>query len=46
MNCEVVFVCNSVNNKNVRANELEILRKNEEDRWKILGWKLYEEPEE
>lgn len=30
MNCEIVFVCNSVNNKNVRANELEILRKNEE----------------
>lgn len=27
MNCEIVYVCNSKNNKNVRANELEILRK-------------------
>lgn len=27
MNNEIVFVCNSVNNKNVRANELNILRK-------------------
>lgn len=26
--------------------ETYILRKNEEDRWKILGWKLYEEPKE
>ena len=30
MNCEIVYVCNSTNNKNVRANELNILRKNEE----------------
>lgn len=27
MNNEIIYVCNSVNNKNVRANELEILRK-------------------
>lgn len=27
MNCEIIYVCNSKNNKNVRANELEILRK-------------------
>lgn len=27
MNCEIVYVCHSKNNKNVRANELEILRK-------------------
>ena len=30
MNNEIVYVCNSTNNKNVRANELEILEKHEE----------------
>lgn len=30
MNCEVVYVCNSTNNKNVRANELNVLRKFED----------------
>lgn len=30
MNNEIVYVCNSVNNKNIRANELKILRKVEE----------------
>lgn len=32
MNNEIVFVCNSVNNKNVRGNELVILRKNEDQK--------------
>lgn len=30
MNCEIVYVCNSINNKNIRANELNVLRKDEE----------------
>lgn len=28
---EIVYVCNSINNKNVRGNELKILRKNIEE---------------
>lgn len=27
MSCEIIYVCNSINNKNVREGELEILRK-------------------
>lgn len=30
MNYEIVYVCESINNKNVRANELNILRKFED----------------
>ena len=30
MNNEVIYVCHSTNNKNVRANELEVLRKYED----------------
>lgn len=30
MNCEIIYTCNSTNNKNVRANELNILRKFED----------------
>lgn len=37
MNCEIVYVCNSTNNKNVRANELSILRKNEEQLYFEFG---------
>ena len=37
MNNEIVFVCNSVNNKNVRANELVVLRKNEDQKYFEFG---------
>lgn len=37
MNNEIVFVCNSVNNKNVRANELAVLRKNEDQKYFEFG---------
>lgn len=29
MACEIIFRCNSINNKNIREGELKILRKNE-----------------
>lgn len=29
MACEIIFKCNSINNKNIREGELKILRKNE-----------------
>lgn len=29
MDCEIIFKCNSINNKNIREGELKILRKNE-----------------
>lgn len=31
MENEIVYVCNSINNKNVRGNELKILRKKEKE---------------
>lgn len=31
MNYDIVFTCNSINNKNVRGNELKILRKMENE---------------
>lgn len=34
---EIVFVCNSINNKNVRNNELKILRKFEKDLYFEFG---------
>ena len=34
---DIVFVCNSVNNKNVRGNELEILRKVEDQLYFEFG---------
>lgn len=37
MNCEIVYSCNSTNNKNVRANELKILRKFEDDLYFEFG---------
>lgn len=37
MNNEIVFVCNSVNNRNVRGNELVILRKNEDQKYFEFG---------
>ena len=36
-NPEIIFVCNSVNNKNVRANELKILEKHPEELYFIFG---------
>lgn len=36
-NTEIIFVCNSVNNKNVRANELKILEKHPEELYFIFG---------
>jgi hypothetical protein len=29
MACEIIFKCNSINNKNIREGELKILRKND-----------------
>jgi len=37
MTNEIVYVCNSINNKNVRGSELKILRKNEEELWFEFG---------
>lgn len=37
MNCEIVYTCNSTNNKNVRANELKILRKFEDSLYFEFG---------
>ena len=37
MNCEIVYSCNSINNKNVRANELRILRKFEDSLYFEFG---------
>ena len=34
---EIVYVCNSINNKNVRGTELKILRKNEEELYFEFG---------
>lgn len=34
---EIIFVCNSVNNKNVRANELKILEKHPEELYFMFG---------
>ena len=31
MNSEIVYVCHSINNKNIRGNELKILRKIEKE---------------
>lgn len=36
-NTEIVYVCNSINNKNVRANELKILEKHEEELYFTFG---------
>ena len=36
-NTEIIFVCNSVNNKNVRANELKILEKHPEELYFMFG---------
>lgn len=37
MTSEIVYVCNSINNKNVRGNELKILRKNVEELYFEFG---------
>lgn len=37
MTSEIVYVCNSINNKNVRGNELKILRKNKEELYFEFG---------
>lgn len=37
MTNEIVYVCNSINNKNIRGTELKILRKNEEQLWFEFG---------
>lgn len=37
MTNEIVYVCNSINNKNVRGHELKILRKNEEELYFEFG---------
>lgn len=37
MNSEIVYVCNSTNNKNIRGNELKILRKNEKELYFEFG---------
>lgn len=37
MNCEIVYTCNSTNNKNIRANELKILRKFEDSLYFEFG---------
>lgn len=34
---EVIYVCNSINNKNIRRGELKILRKNEEELYFEFG---------
>ena len=36
-NTEIIFVCNSINNKNVRANELKILEKHPEELYFVFG---------
>lgn len=36
-NTEIIFKCNSVNNKNIRANELKILEKHPEELYFIFG---------
>lgn len=36
-NTEIVYVCNSTNNKNVRANELKILEKHPEQLYFVFG---------
>lgn len=37
MTSEIVYICNSINNKNVRGNELKILRKNIEELYFEFG---------
>ena len=37
MDTEIIYVCNSTNNKNVRRNELKILRKYEENLYFEFG---------
>lgn len=34
---EIIYVCESINNKNVRANELKILEKHEEELYFTFG---------
>jgi len=34
---EIVYVCDSINNKNIRGTELKILRKNEKELWFEFG---------
>lgn len=34
---EIIFVCKSINNKNVRANELAILEKHPEELYFVIG---------
>lgn len=36
-NTEIIYVCNSINNKNVRANELKLLEKHPEELYFIFG---------
>lgn len=36
-NTEIIYICNSINNKNVRANELKILEKHPEELYFIFG---------
>ena len=36
-NTEIIYVCNSTNNKNVRANELKILEKHPEELYFVFG---------
>lgn len=36
-NTEIVYVCNSINNKNVRANELKILEKYPDELYFVFG---------
>lgn len=36
-NTEIVYVCNSTNNKNVRANELKILEKYPDELYFVFG---------
>lgn len=37
MSYEIIYVCNSINNKNIRRGELKILRKNEEELYFEFG---------
>lgn len=36
-NTDIIFVCHSINNKNVRANELKILEKHPEELYFVFG---------
>lgn len=36
-NTEIIFTCNSINNKNIRANELKFLEKRPEELYFIFG---------